>query len=607
MTLNITVISQYDIHQSADFRISRTEKGTDDKWVELQPNSSKIVHLQYQKWFGFLTYCGIGLWNGKRTDEYAVEWLADLATDPAFRDVVERIRERGSKWIGEINRARTEPFGHSFVIAGFEDGVAIYAIVSNVQSLTDCFRSISKELVSEIRATKDLHLLITGIPEAVSEKSRSRLKAVVRSRSAPNVIRHEMAEVNRIASESMEAKNGISPACLTYSIDQHGAGHGEIHGDVQGPVLPRTVMRGIDMDKMLAEVLKTNPGAKLVQAAYATAQSNEADLQESIECQLQFKGSESCSVEEIGEINSYGLSLQAINDNETIVGHVTNPFNRPFHAFVRTPNREIRDLGTFGGPFSHGFAINEQNQVVGSADVNQQLTHAFLWDESAGMRDLGTLGGRRSVARDINNLGQVVGESFVNAGEPKNGEDRAFLWSANDGMINLGDRFESWSRANAINNHGVVIGWRQRGPVVCGFVWSMERGTTDIVGLNGQAFYPCAINDDGVVVGEGDDSTGRRRTFTWTLDGGLKQLAVPDDFHPSDVDAYGSVLGNVYSRPWQQPSIFDTGKGRYFELPAAYNHQTSVKAINRKGVIIGEARTGSFKHQHPLIWRLLRP
>jgi len=181
------------------------------------------------------------------------------------------------------------------------------------------------------------------------------------------------------------------------------------------------------------------------------------------------------------------------------------------------------------------------------------------------------------------------------------------LWSANDGMINLGDRFESWSRADAINNHGVVLGWRQRGPVVCGFVWSRERGAIDIVGLNGRPFYPCAINDNGMVVGEGDDIAGKRRTFTWTMDGGLKRLAVPDEFHPSDVDAYGNVLGNVHSRPWHQPGIFDTVSGRYFELPTAYNHQTSVKAINRNGVIIGEAGTGSFKHQHPLIWRLFRP
>jgi hypothetical protein len=88
------------------------------------------------------------------------------------------------------------------------------------------------------------------------------------------------------------------------------------------------------------------------------------------------------------------------------------------------------------------------------------------------------------------------------------------------------------------------------------------------------------------------------------LDGGLKQLVVPDDFHPSDIDAHGNILGNIYSRPWLRPGIYDTVRERYFDLPLAYNHQTSVKAVNRNGVIIGQASTGSTKHQHPLIWRL---
>lgn len=605
MTLNITVISPSAIHQSADFQISKTEKDASGNWVELQPNSTKILPLRYQKWSGFVTYCGIGLWSGKRTDQYVVEWLADLAPNNAtFRDVVETIRVRGSNWLGGINRGRKEKFGHSFVLAGFEAGLPMYAIVSNIQSLTEYFRSPSAELLSDVRATKDLHVFITGIPGAVPENSQSRLKALVRSGATANVIRFEMANVNRIASESSESKNGISTACLAYSIDAHGAGHGEVHGDVQGPVMPRIVLNGVDMSAKLAEVLKSIPNAKLVQAAYATTQSNQVDLQERIECRPEFKTNESCAIEEIGAINDYWMSLQAINDNEWIVGQMRNPLNTNPQAFVRIPGRGITGLGTFGGPFSHAFSVNDKNQVVGSAHLDHEVVHGYLWDESTGMLDLGTLGGIRSVARDINNYGQVVGESFVEASAPRQETERAFLWSASAGMINLGESFESWSKAVAINDHGVVIGWRQRGHSVCGFAWSQERGATDIVGPS--RFYPTAINDDGLVVGEGDDTAGKRRAFTWTQEGGLKQLAVPDEFHPSDVDAYGNVLGNVYSRPWQKPGIYDTARERYLELPAAYNHQTYVKALNRSGTIIGAANTGSTKHSHALIWRLGR-
>jgi probable HAF family extracellular repeat protein len=357
---------------------------------------------------------------------------------------------------------------------------------------------------------------------------------------------------------------------------------------------------------MMTEVLKTFPGATLVQSAYATPQSNQAELEKHIECELEFKGIGEYTVEEIDSINQYWLSLQDINENGWIVGHGFFPFGSPFHAFVMTPDRKIQDIGTFGGPNSHAFSINGNGQVVGSAQIDHQVTHAFLWDQLGGMRDLGTLGGLRSVARAINDSGQVIGESSISTGEANSESERAFLWSKESGMTNLGHSFESSSRAVAINNRGVVIGQRQRGHGVCGFVWSREGETSDIVGPNGRNFYPCAINDDGLVVGEGEASDGKRRTFTWTLEQGLSQIAVPDGFHPSDIDAYGNVLGNVHSQPWQQPGIYDAVRERYFELPSAYNHQTSVKAINQKGVIIGQAQGASTKHLHPLIWRIHR-
>jgi hypothetical protein len=53
-----------------------------------------------------LTYCGMGVWMGKRTDEYASEWLAELPKFvTTFQDAVEKIREQGSAWIGSITRA----------------------------------------------------------------------------------------------------------------------------------------------------------------------------------------------------------------------------------------------------------------------------------------------------------------------------------------------------------------------------------------------------------------------------------------------------------------------------------------------------------------------
>jgi len=461
-------------------------------------------------------------------------------------------------------------------------------------------------LVPDVRVTKDTHLLITGIPAAVSEESKLKLKALVHSGAAANVIRHEMAEVNRIASESDEAKNGISPGCQSYSIDKHGAGHGEVHGDVQGHFMPKTLLAGQDINSILKNLLANSPNAKLVQTAYVTQRSHQVQLREDIKCNIEFEPTESCAVEEAEPLEDHCLFLQDINEGEFIVGHGFFPFGTPFRAFVMNRDRKIRHLETLGGPCSHAFSINEKNQIVGSAQVDHRKTHASLWEEARGICDLGTLGGISAVARDINNLGQVVGASHLNPGEPLQKYERAFLWSEDGGMTNLGQPFEGWSRAIGINDHGVVLGWRQRGRVVSGFIWSRDQGIVDIVGWEGRNFYPCAINDLGQVVGEGEDRDGRRRAYMWTFKEGLKQIAVPDEFHPSDIDAHGNILGNIHSKPWQKPGFYSTVQEKYFNLPLAYNHQTSVQAMNNNGVIVGSAGAGSAKHQHSLIWRLPR-
>ena len=70
----------------------------------------------------------------------------------------------------------------------------------------------------------------------------------------------------------------------------------------------------------------------------------------------------------------------------------------------------ITDLGTLGGTFSQGVAINASGQVTGSSITASFESHAFLWDGTR-MVDLGTLGGPSSQRVAINDSGQVTGTS----------------------------------------------------------------------------------------------------------------------------------------------------------------------------------------------------
>src|SRR6516164_10948731 len=81
-----------------------------------------------------------------------------------------------------------------------------------------------------------------------------------------------------------------------------------------------------------------------------------------------------------------------------------------YHAFV-WGNGTMTDLGTLGGNFSAGDAINLSGEVVGSAQTSAGISDAFLWNGSK-MIDLTTtaLSGLSSPSvAGINDSGQIAG------------------------------------------------------------------------------------------------------------------------------------------------------------------------------------------------------
>ncbi|MFO0828168.1 MAG: hypothetical protein U0572_08455 [Phycisphaerales bacterium] len=115
------------------------------------------------------------------------------------------------------------------------------------------------------------------------------------------------------------------------------------------------------------------------------------------------------------------------------------------------------DLGTLGGPSSMGFALNEQNWVVGESLLSDnRTTRAFVWRNGA-MLNLGTLGGATSRALDIDGL-RVVGIADTTT------QPHATMWTLNaDGSLasktDLGTLpGATASAAYSVNASGVVVG-----------------------------------------------------------------------------------------------------------------------------------------------------
>src|SRR5215472_8266845 len=127
----------------------------------------------------------------------------------------------------------------------------------------------------------------------------------------------------------------------------------------------------------------------------------------------------------------------------------------------------ITDLGSLGGGATHGLAINASGQVTGDSISSQQVQvpcpvqqyggakkcftnpdDAFEWSNGT-MTDLGTLGGNYSQGVAINGSGEVVGSS---AGK-SSGTGGAFL-SNGHGMHQLSPP----AVAYGINDSGQVVG-----------------------------------------------------------------------------------------------------------------------------------------------------
>jgi len=159
---------------------------------------------------------------------------------------------------------------------------------------------------------------------------------------------------------------------------------------------------------------------------------------------------------------SYG---NGINDAGHVAGTiVVDDFpNLPSDPFLYRDG-VLQDLGNFGGIFSNGWTVNNQDQVVGSAGReyvedgtgNLYPISAFLYSKGV-LHNLGSMiPNGNSSAYDINDQGQVVGRSDTAEGA------LAYLYSAGSMVLlnALIDPASGWSVTNAvgINELGQIAG-----------------------------------------------------------------------------------------------------------------------------------------------------
>jgi probable HAF family extracellular repeat protein len=202
-----------------------------------------------------------------------------------------------------------------------------------------------------------------------------------------------------------------------------------------------------------------------------------------------FFWSKSTGMVDLGTLGGAYAQAFAINDSGFITGNSqlrsSATDTAAVHAFlspspVGASAIGMRDLGTLGGPFSYGMAINAKNHVVGYSTVNKVdgRVHAF-WFNGNGMKDLGSLAPNssnpledQSVALGVNSSDRVVGYTYlpaINANpdpaiQPGTSPVRqvAFVWS-NGVMTDLNKLIGTatgtyhLNSAVAINDKGQIV------------------------------------------------------------------------------------------------------------------------------------------------------
>jgi uncharacterized membrane protein len=240
------------------------------------------------------------------------------------------------------------------------------------------------------------------------------------------------------------------------------------------------------------------------------------------------------------------LVVEAINNRNQLAGTAVRPGDLA-QAFVWDARRGVRLLGVLpGAVISVGSDINDRGEVIGNSGPS-----GFVWDERNGMRPLDTLGGSGSTATHINNLGQIIGLATT----PAEDGEHVYFRDVNGDVEDLG--------------HGIPFGVNDFSQVGFSiqsqtsfdsdvFLWKPHKGVRLLRKFPEGMILPSALNNRRHIVGS-QDIAGFAHAIRWTPGRGMEYLP--------------ELSGSVFS---------------------------SATDENRRGTVVGYTDLGFV---HPFIWR----
>jgi hypothetical protein len=599
MTLNITLLTERAIYQAADFRLTVGDTG-----AQITDASTKLVTLQYFQWDGFVTYTGVGRWRRRDTSDWLVEWLTGL-NDASPQDVALRIKERTTGLLDDIVRRTRVRYRHTFALAAFWQGRPHIWVISNFENCVGRMSPRpSRDFSIDVkRFTADPIAVVTGQKQAVTREARRRLVHLARRYPEDSArIRRRLIETNEEAARSPLSGNTVSIGCSVCSFRADGTGVQDMCG--AGGVHPIVLTNGAPMFDIseLTRMLGFNPG-QIKGMTFGSSKAAAAP----VPCRPHTVTPDESAGYRLYELTHpefEAATARDVSDNGVVVGTGTR-VGQPGEHLATTWDAD--NSTTLLGFIGNVGMINDEQQVAGTAKMDDKSEHAVRWSGAAGA-DLGCYIGKDSGGIAINASGLVGGWVCVHPEDRGQTYFRPAAWFPGQDVVVLEDFGCAWGQAVDVNDEGAVllVGYVGSGLLPSGpckaLLWRPLSGEYEIVGGHAaQGVYPMGLTNTGVVLGFSRDKNGDAIAGLASAGGGWEPLGTPAGWYPTAISDAGDIVGSVlvdgYERPWLRRS-----SGEVVWLPYFDYHYCRPSAVSRDGVVVGQAQTDH--GTHALMWRV---
>jgi len=609
VTLNLTVITPTVIYQSADFRLTDLSTG-----LPTNHRSPKLVTFVYEAWIGFVTYTGLGDWQGKDISDHVADWLTGYK-ELSMEQVAHRLQRQIAQIIRSLSKGNRPLRRHTFTLAGIRNSqMPEIIMVSNSQ---DCFRkswNTQEQFTISRRSLREGErslVVVTGRTQAVPPGERGQLREIAaRYPGDGGRVRRMMVDINNRAASSPQSQGLIGPDCAVFSFRADGAGAYQLGQDTQdAPWQFPQMSFGSNMTEGFVKAMRSlgiDPESTQF-SLLGSASSGRADPASLglPKCQPSIAEPDAQSRYSVTEIVSEDFEPHGCNDISNggyVVGTGRLRLGQALAVPWRWANGQIVRLNYSG----LALAVNDTGQVAGALQ-DGGVERAGLYSNDFfnefpiyhGQPEI--FAGSDTYGYDLNHRPLVIGQVRSRAEEKGRANVRPTAFQIDDDRphIFMPDGYNGLP-ARGINDQDDALVYITTGPRSGNAVWNITGGSLDFIDDDGfQRVSLRAITNYGIILGQATTAKNIPFAIIRMPGGPWRNLGTGEGWIPLDINDHGDVVGSVgieeLTRPWLR-----LASGETVLLPFIREHHTTAMAINNNKQIAG--CSAADHGGHALLW-----